>query len=226
MGAGGDAVEPIRSAAESLDAALAAVPDILLAMPWWEAALAIALGLVSLFYGLKLFHGVVIVYAALLGALVGLVVADAAGLAGYAEIGCVLVGAGALGLLAWPLLKYAVSLFGGLAGGLVGGTIGHAAGLDPLVVLAGGAIGFLAGAVLALLVFRGMLIFITSLVGAYLLVGGVLALAMLVPAARDPLATSLARYPMALPLAAAVPAIVGAASQTRGRQRRDEPRAR
>ncbi|HUU22998.1 MAG TPA: hypothetical protein VM389_10740 [Phycisphaerae bacterium] len=124
----------------------------------FHAAALVCLGLVVLIWGFEYFKTVVIINAAIIGALVGAYVGE---LTQSANMPLLLGGAGAilLGALAWPTIKYCICLMGAAAGGVIGVSlwrIGCAMfGADALSELAW------AGGLLGMAVV-GMLTFMTS----------------------------------------------------------------
>jgi hypothetical protein len=192
---------------------LGRVPETLGTLETWQAAVIIPVGLISLLYGLKLFRGVVVVYAAMTGAAAGWLLATHFELSTHLEgdYGNLIAAAGGgvvLGLLAWPLLNVAVGVFGGVAGAATGALVVYWMEEPTYVLIAAGA-GLVAGVLLAILVFRGLVIFMTSLLGAVLVVAGVTALLMHVESAAERVAAGLNANRYLLPVLVGVPAIIG-----------------
>ena len=156
-------------APDAVDASVQAFPEFLVGIPIWQLVFFVVLGLISLLYGLKLFKGMIVIYAAMAGVVVGGAVAVRFGAPG--PLGSV-VGAVVLAALAWPLLKVAVSIFGGIAGGLLGAMCALWLN-DPVYVLIGGLVGLVLGFVLGFLLFRGVIVFTTAVLGALLVVLGI-----------------------------------------------------
>ena len=172
----------------------------------WQAALFIPLGLVSLFYGLKLFRGMVVAYAVIVGALVGQMVAARFALHPAAGM---IVGGLVFGALAWPLLKYAAVMLGGLAGALLVAVLAYSWSGDPVHIAAGAGVGFIGGLILGALVFRAIIIFMTSVLGAHLVVIGVIVLVSAFGAVGDAVRSGLETRRFFVPVLVGIPAVIG-----------------
>lgn len=178
----------------------------------WQAVLFVPLGMVSLFYGLRLFKGMVVIYAAIAGVVLGQIAAEL--LRVHPILGMV-VGGVVLAAVAWPLVKYAAMTFGGLAGGLLATVLVYPWAEDPAALLVAGGIGFVAGLVLAMLLFRPLIIFMTAVIGAHLVVAGVVALAMAAPSVGDAVVRGLEAKRYLLPVLVGIPAVIGVIYQAR-----------
>ena len=196
-------------APDAVDASVQAFPEFLAGILIWQLVFFVVLGLVSLLYGLKLFKGMVVIYAAMAGVVVGGAVAVRFGAPG--PLGSV-VGAVVLAALAWPLLKVAVSVFGGIAGGLLGAMCALWLN-DPVYVLIAGLVGLVLGFVLGFLLFRGVIVFTTAVLGALLVVLGIVGLVMAVPSAREAVIAGIHAHRHWLPVLVGVPAVIGAIYQ-------------
>ncbi len=137
--------------------------------------------------------------------------------------------AGALGLLfavvAFPLMKYAVSVFGGLAGAFIGANlwagISHAVntaaskGGNATTVMPEGSywigalIGLIVCGMLAFVVFKLSVELFTSVSGATLAVLGVLALLLSFEPWRESVSSGVTANKLVIPLLVFVPAIIG-----------------
>lgn len=170
-----------------------------------EAAVSIAIGLVYLLYGFKVFKILVIVNAAALGAWVGYLATQQWQIPWWTPP----VAGLALGLLAWPLMRYAVCVMGALAGALLGTFIAKAIGLSDQAVLAGAIIGLATLGLLAFVIFRIIVTGFTSLQGSLLATAGVVAVAARALHLSDPIRQGLADRPYMLPILIFVPAAAG-----------------
>jgi hypothetical protein len=138
-------------------------------------------GVMYLFIGWRLFKPLVMLNAAAVGAILGGLATVQLGMPQYGWIG-MLVGGGMMGILAWPLMKLFVSLFGGAFGAAVGFSVFQqvvlTAGRSDLLpyAWAGAVLGALAVAALALTIFRLGVMVATAWQGAAMLAGGVLCL--------------------------------------------------
>lgn len=185
-----------------------------------QAALLLAVGVVYLIYGWKIFRILVVVNAAVLGALLGTKIGSMLNLQGS---NMPLFGAIAISLLfavlALPLMKYAVSLMGALAGSLLGYSVWHyvcrAANAPELGNSAwvGALIGLVTLGLLAFIIFRIVIIIFTAFQGALFTSSGILGVLMQWDAFRTSLLTSLRANPYLLPMLVLVPAIIGFAFQ-------------
>jgi hypothetical protein len=184
------------------------------------AILVLGAGLVVLLQGWRIFRVWVIVTAAMVGVVAG----DKLGQFfqaqyTYAQPGCAIGGGLLLALLAWPLMKYALGLIGGLTGGLLGHTLMRylaeaLARPDLLQYAWAGAIG---GAVIlgisAFFLFRMVVIISSSIQGAVMMVSGIVALLLRYPPIAKPLTEAIEGNSHVLPVLMAVPALLGSIFQ-------------
>jgi hypothetical protein len=146
------------------------------------AVLMLGCGLVYTLEGWKIFKVLVVVNVAVFGALVGNWLGAMAG-GEKTWVYTTIAGALLLGGLAWPLMKYAVSLLGGLFGSVVGyalwayvtSTILDRPDLMQYAWI-GGVVGLITLGLLAFVILKFVVRFITSLQGAVMIVGGALAM--------------------------------------------------
>lgn len=190
-----------------------------------QSAILLACGLVYLLYGWKVFKILVIVNAAIIGGFVGAMLGAAHAQSGggpaiqWAWVGGV-GGAALLAVAAWPLMKYAVSLMGGLAGSLLGygcwRYIAELAGSGADVhrhAWAGALIGLVTLGLLAFIIFRLTVMIFTSFQGSLLTVSGILGVLMQFDSPKTYLVKALDGNILALPLLLIVPALIGLAFQ-------------
>lgn len=208
------------------------------------AVLLLAFGVVYMLYGWKIFKVLVVVNAAVLGAMLGAWIGGA--LQGpppdpaqaQAQVqahggNMPLFGAIAISLLlavlALPLMKYAVSLMGGLAGSLLGYSVWHyvakAAGAEAVYTYApvGALVGLITMGLLAFLIFRVVIIIFTSFQGSLLTVTGLLGLLMVFDRSREYMLSSMNHNHFMLPLMILVPALIGLAFQHTGPSKKPAP---
>ncbi|MFA7235358.1 MAG: hypothetical protein WC058_00720 [Phycisphaeraceae bacterium] len=182
---------------------------------WVVACIFIAVGVLCLLQGYKLYKGVVL----LLALIVGMVLGYKLGQTIQAEVivaGCVGV---LMAVVAWPFMKYAVAICGGLAGAFLGANCWTAlatqAGntsslnLDPHAYWAGALIGLIFFGLLSFILFEVSIVLFTSVSGSVLAVLGVIALLLQVPGWRDAIAGTVQANPLVLPMLVAVPAVIG-----------------
>jgi len=182
-----------------------------------DVALALVLlvcGLVYLLQGWKVFKMLVIINAGILGAMVG-------GELGrnltvqHGAVFSAVAGSVLLAVLAWPLMKAAVSLMGGLAGAFVGyGMWSYAARLIGRPGLAdytwvGALLGLIALGLLAFIVFKAVIMVFTSLQGSVMTVSGLVAILCRLGPVREALYEPLRSNAHLLLLLIALPATIG-----------------
>ncbi len=119
----------------------------------------------------------------------------------------------AIGLLcavvATPLLRFAVAIFGGLTGAFIGANAWTAFSNSPDAHLAGAAMGFIGLGLAAFIMYRLVIVLFTSIGGAAMAVLGGLTLMLHVPAWEAPIRSSLQANAMLLPLLVTVAAVTG-----------------
>jgi len=178
-----------------------------------QAILLMGVGVVYLIYGWKAFKALVVLNCAVLGTILGNNFGRMLG--GNMPWFGAFAGAVLLGVLAWPLMKYAVTLMGCLAGALLGYTVWDyaavASGQEALTsyAWAGVIIGVLVLGLLAFTVLRSTIIIFTSLQGGAMLTAGVLAVLMKHESLQADLTDALTGNPHLVPLLIAVPAVIG-----------------
>ena len=182
-----------------------------------QGLLLLAAGLVYMLYGWKVFKTLVIVNAGLVGLIVGHYLGSL-GSGSMRWFGAI-AGAVLLAALAWPLMKYAVSVMGAIAGGVLGygawSAIAVSLGRQDLIpyAWAGAVMGLIALGLMAFVILQMTVIIFTSLQGAIMAVGGLLSMLMKHETIRQRLVDSFADNPALLPLLYAVPALIGWALQ-------------
>ncbi len=176
------------------------------------AMLLFACGLVYMLQGWKIFKVLVIANVAVLGAAAGTYLGSMAkGENTWMYAG--VAGAMLLGGLAWPLMKYAVSLLGGMVGGLIGYGLWHyvakAADRPEMVQYdwIGGLVGLITLGLLAFVILKLVVMLVTSLQGAVMALGGVLA--MMLKYMSEDIETPLRENNHLMVILIAVPAIIG-----------------
>jgi len=185
------------------------------------AMLLFACGLVYMLQGWKIFKILVIANAAVLGAMLG------AHIGGFLRgqdtwLYTGIAGGLLLAVLAGPLMKYAVSLMGGLAGSFVGYSLWHyvTRTVDRGDLAPYGWVGALIGLVtlglLAFVILKAVVTVITSIQGSVMTVSGVVALLMKHPSLRESLEYPLRQNTHLVALLVGVPAVIGVAFQYSG----------
>lgn len=169
------------------------------------AAGLILLGIVYMLFGIQIFRGLVLLNAAVVGGYIG---AALGGQGDAATIGAVIVGVAAAAI-AWPTMKYAVAIMGGIFGALLGASIWRAVGLDPNLEWAGALVGLIGFGMLSFVLFRGSVMMYTSLQGSFMLVFGILGLIYQYSGAAKQVSEHLRFQPVLLPAAIFIPALLG-----------------
>lgn len=171
-------------------------------------------GALSLMMGWKIFKVLITANALLVGMVVGM---SLGGRLNHPNMD-VIMGI-AFGLLfaavAWPMMKWSVSVLGGLAGGAVGYLLWRyvclAAGQQNLAQMGwvGGVIGLITLSLLAFIMFKVVVMSFTAFEGSFFLVSGVIALLMKAGGLQESLRTTLTENEYLLPLLVLVPAVLG-----------------
>jgi MFS family permease len=185
----------------------------------------LACGLVYLLYGWKVFRILVIVNVAILGAFGGSYLGGMLKGANMPLFGT-LAGAILSAALAWPLMKFAVSIMGGLVGSVLGffiwSSVSNATGNQAWnqYAWAGALIGLLTLGLLAFIIFRVVIITFTSFQGAFMTVGAIIALSMQADALREKILNAFAGNPHLMMLVVLVPAMIGFLVQYTGTKKK------
>jgi hypothetical protein len=119
----------------------------------------------------------------------------------------------AIGLLcavvATPMLRIAVAVFGGLTGAFIGANAWTAFSASPDAHLAGAGMGFIALGMLAFIMYRLVIVLFTSIGGAAMVVLGGVTLLLHVPGWETAIQESLSSHQLLLPLLVTVAAVTG-----------------
>jgi hypothetical protein len=185
------------------------------------AMLLFACGLVYMLQGWKVFKILVVANAAVIGAVVG------GRIGGFLRgdntwLYTGIAGALLLAALAGPLMKYAISLMGGLVGSFVGYSlwtyVANAAGRGDLSHYAwvGALIGLITLGLLAFVILQAVVTIATSVQGSLMTSSGVVALLMKYEPLRNSLEVPLRDNTHLVALLVGVPAVIGVAFQYSG----------
>ena len=196
------------------------VLDQLQQLALWQGAILLLAGFVYMIWGWKIFKALVTVNMACVGYLLGTLLAETlisshrSAYDPHWPLYGGLIGAGVLAILAWPLMKFSVSLMGAAAGAFGGYQLWHYLALlhRPEWVKyswAGGLIGGLLMGALTFVLFRAIIMFFTSLQGAVLAVAGGLALALNVESWQASIRDHLLHDRHLWPMLVIVPTIAG-----------------
>jgi hypothetical protein len=211
-GATGDAVASATGAVQNVFDYLNIIfrPDELLdalsQMPFLLAAVAVTLGILSVFNGYRWHKWVIAILAFLCGLGIGYRLS--------ANMGRSMVVAASVGglcaIIATPLLRVTVAIFGGLTGAFIGANTWTAvdnSGADNH--WAGAVIGFIVVAMASVVLFRLVVVMFTSVGGAILTICGAITLMMEVPSWESAVRESLTQHTMLVPLLLALAAVSG-----------------
>lgn len=189
-----------------------ALTDILRQINLVWAVIFIIVGGLSVLNGYRWHKGIIVVLAALSGIWAGMALGN--------QVGDAMIAAACLSVLfaivAWPLLRYSVALFGGLAGAFAGANLWTVLGFSSDMHQMGALIGLVVVGMLAFMAFRAVVVLLTTVGGASLLVFGVLAAMMLIDSWESMLTNGLANKPRIVPLVVASAAGIGAVIQIGG----------
>jgi hypothetical protein len=139
-----------------------------------EALTFVSFGAVCLFYGWRVFKALTIICFALLGLIGGLVISQKMGTPDNPLLGIILCIVA--GIVAIPLMRWAVGILGAIAGGIATAGLWYAAKLPEQYLWAGGLTGVVAGGMISFIVFRIAVMLFSSMGGSALFVSGMIAL--------------------------------------------------
>ncbi len=162
--------------------------------------------------GYRWHKGLILILSAILGIYAGTVLGERIG-------GTNVVAACAavlFAVIAWPMMRYSVALFGGLAGAFAGANVWTACGFPAGQHQYGAVIGLVVVGMLAFMAFRGVVILLTTIGGASMLVMGSLAALMQIDSWRGGMAEAMNTNKLIIPIITASAAIVGAIYQFGG----------
>lgn len=204
-----------------------ALAPILSDMPLVWAMVFVVIGALCVIYGYRSHKLVITVIAGLMGVWLGLSSGEHLGDATITAVSAAVLFA----VLAWPLLKFSVAIFGGLCGAFAGANlftlIFNAAERANYQIPAelehvrdtpyiGAFVGLVVMSMLAFIAFRSVVILFTSVLGASLLVSGVLGMLMYNDSWTASISAGMSEKPLITPLVVTVIATIGAAVQLSG----------
>lgn len=170
-----------------------------------EAALFLMAGVIILLFGINVFKGVVMINAAIVGAVAGTFF----GAKGGNETVGAVIGGFTAAVISWPLMKHAVAIMGFAIGSLVGASLWRVFSLHPDFFWAGGMMGGITFGLLSFLLFRGCVMMYTSLQGASMAIFGILSLVMKYQDLAPKLIQYLSAKTFILPIAIFIPTLCG-----------------
>jgi hypothetical protein len=170
------------------------------------ATVLIMSGIIYLMFGFRIFKAIVLLNAAVLGGYAGAMIPTDHH---ETSIAAALICAVFAAAVAWPTMKYAVALMGGVFGAALGASIWHTVDLDPHLVWAGAMVGLVGFGLFSFILFRGSVMMYTSLQGSFMLVFGLLGLIYKYQQLGPKVTTHLSEESFLLPAAIFIPAVVG-----------------
>lgn len=176
------------------------------------AVIFMILGGICVFNGYRWHKIVIVLLAGMMGVWAGVEFGNTIGAQTIAAVSLGLLAA----MLAWPLLRYAASLFGGLAGAFAGANIWTALGQPSEQHYVGAIVGLIIVGMLAFLAFRGVVVILTTVGGATLLTLGSIAAMIEVEAWRNAVVNGMTNHPSVVPFVVGSVAIIGAVLQFGG----------
>lgn len=186
-------------------------PLISLHMIW--AVVFVFIGGLSVFNGNRWHKTLVILLAAMGGAMLGMALGPQIN-ANSAIAGA--AGAALLAIVSFPLMRYSVAVLAGLAGSFAGANVWTSITADSSQHVFGAIIGLIVFGMFAFLAYRVAIIAFTSIFGAVLLTTGVLSAMLKITAMQTSLGDSLAQSPRVLPIIVGVVALIGFVIQQSG----------
>lgn len=180
--------------------------DALGQLPFVGAAMIVIVGLLCVFNGYRWHKWVVAVLAFLAGLGIGKILSVQMG-----ESNVVALAIGVLcAIVATPLLRFAVAIFGGVTGAFIGANTWTAVSFGPPEAhWAGALIGFILVAMASFMIFKLVVVLFTSVGGAAMVVFGTISLLMLVPDWEPAIRSGLADNQLMIPLLVAIAAVGG-----------------
>lgn len=208
-----DRMDILSRPAELLES-LSQVPLIL-------ASVVVVVGILCVLNGYRWHKWVIVALAFLAGLGLGHLLSEYVG-----KSAIIAVALGALcAIIATPLLKITVAVFGGLTGAFIGANVWSVIdGAPANMHWAGAMMGFVILAMASLILFRLVIVLFTSVGGAAMVVLGGVTLLLHVPAWAEPVKQSLIANPLILPLLLAVAAVAGfVVQQNRVKEEQQSP---
>lgn len=188
------------------------VRDILdeISLVW--AGIFIIIGTLCLLQGYRWHKWLIVIMAGMFGVRYGLMYGDQVGNPNVAAACLAVLGA----VLAWPLMKYSVAVFGGLAGAFAGANIWTAIGQDAGDHRIGAMVGLIIAGLLAFTAFRYVVVGLTTIVGATALTFGVMGCLMQFDGFRSGITDEMNAHPLIVPVVTGSAALFGVIFQLAG----------
>jgi hypothetical protein len=169
------------------------------------ALMLVLLGAVYLLFGFYLFKPLVMLNAAFIGSVTGVMFSWRFG----GPVPSAILGGFIAAAITYPLMKWAVAVMGGLFGAVLGLTLWKMFGLEMGFAWTGASMGLIACGLFCFILFRGSVMAYTSLQGSVMVVFGVLSLAYKYNWFAELLSYSLTGKPFLLPMIVFIATILG-----------------
>lgn len=170
-----------------------------------EACILVILGIIYLLFGYAIFRALVTLNAMAAGAYLGAIMGKSANaMAAGGFIGAVIAAA-----ITFPLMKYAITIMGGIFGAALGASLWRQGNLQPDLCWAGALSGLILFGMLSMIIFRGSVIMYTSLQGSVMLVFGILGLLYKYQTMAPDVTDCFAKRNFLLPTIVLLPTIIG-----------------
>ncbi|HEY7119220.1 MAG TPA: hypothetical protein VH475_21705 [Tepidisphaeraceae bacterium] len=170
-----------------------------------EACILVILGIIYLMFGYAIFRALVTLNAMAAGAYLGALMGKSSNaMAAGALIGAIIAAA-----ITFPLMKYAVTIMGGIFGAALGASLWRQGGLQADLAWAGALSGLIFFGMLSMILYRGSVILYTSLQGAVMLVFGILGLLYKYQSMAPDVTAVFSKRAFILPTVVLIPALVG-----------------
>lgn len=185
------------------------------------AGIFICVGLLSVLNGYRWYRWIVMIVAFLAGMGLGKL------FMGSMEVNLIVVACvGALAaVVAWPMMKYAVTACGGLAGAFIGANVWTAADLPAETHYAGALIGLIAAGMLSFILYRVVIVMMTCVTGALAVAIGVITILMHIESLAAVLRQDFVANPLIIPMVVLVTAVFGFVIQQAGTAWRNDQKA-
>jgi len=168
-----------------------------------EALGLVAFGFVCIFYGWRIYRGLVVICAAFIGMNVGMMIGAKAG----SQLWGGVFGLLALAIVSFPLTKIGVAVLGACAGGLMTGGIWYGLGLPYEYIWAGALVGFVAGGMISFIVFKISIMLFTCFAGTAMIIFGLLSLLNLYQPATATVQDMVLQYRWFIPAVLILPSL-------------------
>ncbi len=180
--------------------------DLLQRVPLLGAGVVVVVGALCVINGYRWHKWVVVILAFLGGWVIGRQLSEDFGRSSIVAVAL----AALCAIIATPMLKFTVAVFGGITGAFIGANVWAAAEASPAdAQWAGAAMGFVVLAMMTFLFFRFVIMLFTSIGGAAMVVIGGIALLIQVPNFENAVRDSLSSHELLLPLLVTVAAVGG-----------------